>query len=244
MYLRKLYRCLYASIVFFTLLSAKVFANSSDQNPDSFNDFALEAPAKKKCDFLIPQPKRLETTKKTQIAPQRNYLIEIAAGYFFFSDPKMRKIYKKGGFDLQMRGSYPVWRWLQIYSSIEYLKVNGKSLGAYQKTRLEKIPVSLGLKAVANLSSKIQYYFTLGPRYFFVNQHNYSSYVNRNVNRNDIGGFANTGFTFSFYHGLTWDVFGEYSYEQTHFHSSQTNVYDRSIQIGGFTFGSGLGYLF
>ena len=143
-----------------------------------------------------------------------------------------------------MSGSYPIWRWLQVYGSVEYQEVHGRSLHGHQKTSLWKIPVNLGLEAIINIYPKMQYYFALGPRYFYVHQHNDSSYVNRNINRNGVGGFANTGFLFLLCRHLVLDVFGEYSYERTHFHSSKTNVEGRHIQIGGFTFGGGLGYAF
>jgi hypothetical protein len=171
-------------------------------------------------------------------------VLEVKGGYFFFSDAKMRKIYNKGGLDLQISGSYPIWRWLQIYGSVEYLERHGRSLHGHQKTSIWEIPVSLGLKPVITICPKVQYYFTLGPRYFFVHQHNDSSYVNRNIGRSGIGGFVNTGFAFFPLHHLLVDVFGEYSYERVHVHSSKTNVYGRNIQVGGFSFGVGLGYAF
>lgn len=169
---------------------------------------------------------------------------EIKGGYFFFSDAKMRKIYDQGGLDLQISGSFPVWRWLQIYASVEYLTRHGRSLGGNQKTRIQEVPLSLGLRPVITICTNIQYYFTLGPRYFFIHQHNSSSFVDRNVNENGFGGFVNTGFYFFPYRHLVLDIFGEYSYMRVHAHPSQTNVDGRSIQVGGFVFGAGLGYAF
>ena len=114
----------------------------------------------------------------------------------------------------------------------------------HQSTSIWEIPLSLGLKPVVTIASGIQYYFTLGPRYFFVHQHNNSSFVSSNVSNNGMGMFVNTGFNFVFWNHFLFDVFGEYSYGKMHFHSSHANTYGRTVDIGGFTFGGGLGYAF
>lgn len=171
-------------------------------------------------------------------------IVEIKLGYFFFSDDKMRKIYDDGGFDVQLSGSYPVWEWLNIYGSVEYLEKHGKSLNAHQKTSIWEVPLSLGLKPTFEILPDIQYYFTLGPRYIFLHAHNDSNYVDKTINHNGLGGFVNTGFNFIFWDDFVFDIFGEYSYKKMHVHTSKTNVYTRSIQVGGFVFGAGLGYAF
>lgn len=170
--------------------------------------------------------------------------IEFKAGYFFFADGKMRKIYNEGGLDLQIAGSYPIWKWMQIYGSVEYIERHGRSLNSHQKTRIWQYPISLGLKSVAKICKSTQYYLTIGPRYFFVHTHASSSHVDKTMNQNGIGGFAGTGFNFLPTDHLLIDVFGEYSYCKLHFHPHKKHVYGRSIQVGGFAFGAGLGYAF
>ena len=170
--------------------------------------------------------------------------LEVKGGYFFFSDSKMRKIFNEGGADVQLSSSTPIWKWLQIYGSVEYLERHGKSLNGGQKTRIWEVPLSLGLKPVIAISSKAEYYFTLGPRYFFVHQHNDSHYVDKEVNGNGLGGFVNTGFNFYPTTHFLVDIFGEYSYKRMHFKSSKHHVYGGNVQVGGFAFGIGLGYAF
>ncbi len=182
-----------------------------------------------------------------QIASEPNKfqpLLEIRGGYFFFSASKMRKIYNKGGGAVGLSGSCPVWKWLQIYGSAEYMERHGKSLGGHQKAKIWEVPISLGLKPVISICQKVQFYLTLGPRYFFVHTHANSSYVNKTLNRNGLGGFANMGFNFFPCRHLLLDVFGEYSYKRIHFHPSKHNTYGQAVQIGGFTFGAGIGYAF
>jgi len=159
--------------------------------------------------------------------------IEVKAGYFLFSNERMRTIYNSGGLDLQLSGSYPIWKWLQLYGSIEYLERSGRSLNWEQATQIWALPLSLGVKPVVAISSELDYYVTLGPRYFFFHQESHSTHGEKQVNENGLGGFINTGVQFFPTCSLLIDLFGEYSYKRFH-----------SVQVGGFTFGGGIGYVF
>lgn len=200
---------------------------------------------------FIPEEEVGGSVKKNSRAPYTNIqpVLEVKAGYFFFADSTMRKIYNNGGIDVQLSGSFPVGTWpdifgLDIYTSVEYLHRSGKTMGAGNKTSIWEIPVSLGLKPIFAICREVQYYFAVGPRYFYLHQHNDSPFLNKNISRNGVGLFVNTGFNFFPCPHFVIDLFGEYSFLKTHFHSSKKNVYGRSIQVGGFTFGGGLGYSF
>ncbi len=170
-------------------------------------------------------------------------LVDVKVGYFFFTDSKMRRVFDHGGLDLQLSGAYPVYDILHIYGSFEYLKKSGRSLHGDQYASLWEIPVSLGLQPVVSITSHIEYYATIGPRYFFVHSHYHSDYVPKTQNANGLGGFVNTGFLFRVRHA-TFDIFGEYSYKKLHFDSHKPATKGHTVQVGGLTFGGGLGYLF
>ena len=186
-------------------------------------------------DVTLPTP----TSKMIKNSP----LLELKAGYFFFASHKMRKIYDKGGWDVQLSGSFPVWKWLDVYSSVEYLERSGNSLNSGQKTSIWIVPLSLGLKPVFRICPQLEYYFAIGPRYIFLRQHNRSSYVSKFINNNGFAGFVNTGFNFFVTPHFVIDIFGEYSYAKLHTKSS-SNYYGQDTQLGGFTFGGGVGYAF
>lgn len=172
-------------------------------------------------------------------------LVEVKAGYFFFSDSCMRNVYRDGGFEIQASGSYPLWCWLSIYGSIGYLKVHGKSLHGCECTSLWQVPFDIGLKPIFALGDHVQYYFSFGPRYFHLHQHNNSTFVNKNKERGGLGFFVNTGFNFIPCEHFFIGLFGEYAYEKKSFCSSMPNVFGRKhVQVGGFTFGASLGYAF
>jgi hypothetical protein len=171
-------------------------------------------------------------------------LLETKGSYFFFASDTIRDVYSSGGFEIQVSGSYPIWKCVHIYGSLGFLEAWGDSTHFNQSTSIWEIPVDLGLKSLFNLTSFVQYYIALGPRYFYVHQHNHSAYVNKNMSQNGVGLFTNTGFNFILKKHFLIDIFGEYSYEPTSFSSSMTHVYTSDIQLSKFAFGAGLGYAF
>ncbi len=183
------------------------------------------------------------------ICSTRSPTVEAKAGYFLFTDSKMRKVYRQGGVDLQVCGSYPVFQCmnriqLAVYGAVEYLYCKGHSLSAHQGTSFTAVPVNLGVQSSAYLTPCMRYYITLGPRFFYCRQRNHSDDVSKSNSRNGVGAFANVGMNYNLSERIFLDLFCEYSYAQTHFHTKKAEVYTRSIQIGGFTFGGGLGYSF
>lgn len=176
-------------------------------------------------------------------------LIEVKTGYFFFSNSKLRKTYDRGGWDVQLCASYPLWKltnkWtLHAYGAIEYFQRSGRSINGHQKTSVWSIPLNIGLRAIYAIRTHMHYYCAIGPRYFYIHQHNHSSYVYKNRSKNGLGFFVNTGFKYVLCNHWVIDIFGEYSYSKMRFHGGRSRVYMRNIQTGGFTVGGGLGYKF
>lgn len=176
--------------------------------------------------------------------------LEVKAGYFIFTNKKLRKVYDHGGLDLQISGTAPIWNWLQLYTSIEYLQRSGHSSEFSQSTSLWQLPVNVGLRGSIAITPRIFYYLTMGPRYFFLHAKNHSSYVERTICHQGVGGFANTGFTFypsssgKYWDRIFIDMYAEYAYAHMYRHPSKKNVFGNSVQLGGFSFGGGFGYAF
>ncbi len=170
--------------------------------------------------YATPFSRKQSPPRPHPKAKKRLPILEIKGGYFLFYDSTMRKIYRKGGEDVQLSLSCPIQRYLQIYGSVAYLERHGRSLTIGEKTRIWEIPLSLGLKPIIPICSKMQYYFTIGPRYFFLHQHNNASYVNKTIEKSGFGLFANTGFHILPCSHLLVDVFGEFSYKKMHVHPS------------------------
>jgi len=169
---------------------------------------------------------------------------EFKIGYFRFSDHKLREVYDNSKLDLQLALSWPIWEHINAYGAIEYIGGEGRSLGGHNKTTLTIVPMSLGVKYVIPIATdEFDYYFTVGPRYYFVHQNNHGP-VDHNLNRNGLGGFVGTGFIYHFSDSLGIDAFAEYSYKRFHFESSKQNISGHALQVGGIALGGGLGYFF
>lgn len=181
----------------------------------------------------------------TQYASDLTPWLEIKPSYFFFSASPMKKIYKKGGFEIQGSASIPFCYCLDFYGSIGYRKVRGHALSTCQKTSLTVIPVDIGLKSIFNVCECFYYFFAIGPRYFHFHQHNNSPFVDCKINGNGIGLFVNTGFNVLLTDCLLLGIFGEYSYEKKRICPKMPNVFSNgSVQISGFAFGASVGYAF
>jgi hypothetical protein len=162
-------------------------------------------------------------------------LLEAKVGYFFFTDSNIGEVYDRGGLDVQISGTYPLWKWLQAYGSVEFMQREG-----HHHASIWEIPLSFGFQPVLTLSNWIRYYFTGGARYFFV--HQTSSFYH--ASNNGLGVFVNTGFHFIFKNHFLMDVFGEYSYKNMQFNGAGHNPLGGSVNVGGFAFGGGVGYAF
>lgn len=180
------------------------------------------------------------TSKQTEIRDT----LEAKVGYFFFTDSKMRKVYNNGGWDAEVSGTFPIWKWLKGYAGIEYLEKSGRSLNGGQKTSLWMLPISVGIQPTAKVSSNVDFYATFGGQYFYLHTHNQSSYVDRHDHHNGGGGFLNTGFHFFPLEHMVIDLFGAYAFRWVHVEPSKHEVYSRKVQLSGLTFGLGLGYAF
>lgn len=169
-------------------------------------------------------------------------LLEARVGYFFFNNTSLNKSYNKGGFDVQVCGSVPIWKFINIFAGLEHLERYGKSSES-DEIKLLETNLSLAVKPVFTITDQIHFYFDVGPKYFFVNAHSTSPYIDK-MNKNGIGGFLGTGFLFILDHNVTFDLFGEWSFKRMKFKSSMPNVSTSKMEIGGFVFGIGAGYSF
>lgn len=174
---------------------------------------------------------------------------EIKLGYFFFSDPKMNRIYNRGGVDIQLCGSYPLYKvtnkWnLSAYGALEYFCRSGKSSHGHQKTSVWSVPVNIGLKVAYEMDANKQYYFVIGPRCFYIHQRSHSPYIYKSNSRRGVGLFMDIGLNYSLCDHCMIAIFGEYSCAKIHFRSSKSYIYTRNIPVGGCTFGGGFRYQF
>lgn len=170
--------------------------------------------------------------------------IEFRFGYYRPSDNVLRDVYGEG-LDSQVSVSVRSWKGLYTMAAGNYFRKSGHSLGGNERTRIEIWSASAGLKYLFALPLDYSFYLGAGPRYFFVYSENDSTTVDRNVDGNNIGFFANTGFLYHFNCHVFLDAYFEYSWGQISFSSSTPNVIPRkNVQVGGISAGGGIGFVF
>jgi hypothetical protein len=226
----------FLSIIAFSLMSVSAFCLPTLDTDGCEYFFTNDS-----CE-LSPKAKKAAAAKsKDEIA----FLLEVKGGYFFFTESKMREVYDQGGLDLQLAMSGRLWKAIHLYGSVEYMQRSGKSLNDHQQTSIQLVPLSFGIKPTFNVCKGVDYYVNLGPRYFIIHQHNKSDYVNMVVNENGLGGFVGTGFYFRPNKHLVFDAYGEFSFFQRKYATfKKPNMDSRDIDLGGFSFGGGVGYAF
>ena len=119
-------------------------------NRSKINSFVLQAISSTYC---FEESLLVELNARNQPCCYSQPLVEVKTGYFFFTNSKMRKVYDRGGLDVQLCASYPLWnlncRWtLNAYGAVEYFHRSGKSINEHQKTSLWSVPVNIGFKPV------------------------------------------------------------------------------------------------
>lgn len=174
----------------------------------------------------------------------KHSLLEIKGGYFYFYDAPMKKVFKNSGASIQLSGSFPLITNLDLYSSIGFQAKSGFSLGSNEKTNFWQIPFDFGIKPVVAIAESFWLYFAVGPRVFYMHQHNQSPLVQKNIQRCGVGAFVNGGFKTFLTSRIFLDGFFEYSYQKTHLNYLNLFNSGQKVQLGSWVFGGGIGYKF
>jgi len=190
------------------------------------------------------QPVYAKPAKKESPSRALGPLVEGKLGYFFFLDSNMQNIYDNGGIDVMASGSYPIYKYLALYASVEFFDRNGFSTGSHERSVVYGIPLSLGFKPFYKIKKNSYAYAIVGPRYSFIQVRPHSSFLPAEINSGGIGFFATLGLHLIPANHFLVDVFGEYSYIPVHFKTTGNYVYGNDVNAGGLTFGGGLGYVF
>ena len=171
--------------------------------------------------------------------------LELKSSYFLFTQEPLSKVYNHGGFEESLSGSFPVWKWLNVYTSIGIAHVNGKSLNSCEKTSLLLVPLDLGLKIVFPLFKKLDYHIGFGGRYAYLHQHNDSLFIDKNVHQHCGGFFVNSDLNFFATRRWLIGIFGEYAYIKTSIKSCKPNVFGLPcLRLDNAAVGISVGYAF
>lgn len=164
------------------------------------------------------------------------------AGFYFPNSERMRDVYGGG----LIYGPEVAWRFLKIFDlwgDSMFFSKGGRSLGDRQRTRVWIRPVGVGLNIVVPIANVLEVYAGGGPRYFALKIRNTSKFVNKKVGKSGWGGCGRIGIAFHFPKCFLWDIYFNYSRKSFEF-SEKSGVGSHSLDIGGTTIGTALGYRF
>ncbi|MBA3922403.1 MAG: outer membrane beta-barrel protein [Nostocaceae cyanobacterium] len=166
------------------------------------------------------------------------WMTELRGGYFYPTSKKFREIYKDGGLEGEVEFSKTYRENLIVWGNINYFQRKGRSLGFHDKTTLNMIPISLGLKYQFLSCSCISPYLGAGLSYTFLNIKNDSEFAKRHVTKGSFGFVLKSGTYINLSEKFLLDLFLDYYYQEVHFYSKH------KVDVGGLRMGMGLGYRF
>jgi hypothetical protein len=171
--------------------------------------------------------------------------IEADLSAFFPTESKIQKIYGNAWLDvgLTIDHIYPFHNF-SIFGGVDYLYSNGESIGGKNHTKIEAVPITLGLKWIKSVHKNVEFYIGAAPKYYFMWIKNDSDLVPRKSHKSSCGGYATVGSFFYPVQGLMIDLFLSYSYVRFDAPKSSSSFKGVSTNLSGFNLGSGIGWKF
>jgi hypothetical protein len=174
---------------------------------------------------------------------QHAIFLEEKASYFVPVNSKMRDIYAKGmglyGFEL----SFPAWRYIYGWASGSYLTETGHSIGSNSRTRVTLVPLGIGVKFLYTVDW-VDFYAGIGGLGAYLHTHDHSPFVIKSTSKWTPGGIIKIGAFIRPTECFFIDLFGDYSYMKFNFHGGSKKVVRHDVDFSGWSFGSGIGWLF
>lgn len=172
--------------------------------------------------------------------------MDFKASYYYFQSDLVKDIMGDGAAFFQGEVNYAVTHDFVVFADAGYLSNRGQSLNFDQRTRLEAVPFSLGIKYNYPLGCG-SVYVGGGVRGFAVHIENKSEFVDPFIKGISAGGVVNAGFNLC-YKCIILNPFFEYSFIKLPFHRSAEdiarNIYRHDLNLNGFALGAGVGYVY
>ena len=183
------------------------------------------------------EPVSTDKTRTDQV------FLEEKAAYFHPVNGKIRDIYASGmglyGFEL----SFPTWRYIYGWASGSYMSHVGHSIGEHSRTRVQLVPLGIGIKFVYTVSC-FDLYAGIGGLGTYFHTKDQSHFVISSTSKWAAGGIAKVGIFIHPAKSFFIDLFGDYSYMKFDFHNGNKKVVRHNVDFSGWSVGGGLGWLF
>ena len=188
-------------------------------------------------------------TQEKQLASTCNpthWSMEARGAALLFLHHDLREIYGSGVPTVQLESSYTLcsdsWtscdRFL-LWENVGWSFKTGQSIGPHYHTRLNLIPISVGIEYQIYVGKGVDFYFGIGPSYSFLRITNDDHIDTHHIKRSQFGVVSKTGFRYTFCTNYFIDVFADYQY--TRFRKMQDSIQSINRNFSGFNLGAGFG---
>lgn len=174
----------------------------------------------------------------------RDILVEFKTAYFSSSESRVKKIYGTGAVMYGPEVSFKLCgdrNWYG-FAAVNYLSKNGRSIGFCNKTSMQLVPISLGLKYFIPVCWG-DWYAGLGFQALNLTTKNCSQFVNKCTSKWGFGGVAKVGALFNLSCDWFLDFFIDYNFIKIGREACCKTV-PLKVNLDGALFGAGLGYRF
>lgn len=173
---------------------------------------------------------------------------EMRVAYYHPYSSLVRRIYGNGWADYQLELSAPIaYNW-KICTGISGFSREGESIGLNDPTRLQLIPLNLGLKVFFPLFDCVNFYLGGAVCYSSLNIKDDSEHnIHRHIRRQGLGGLLQSGVTYRFWREAYVSLFADYFFQKFHFSKSKRShhyVERIKLDMSGYKMGVGLGMVF
>jgi hypothetical protein len=128
---------------------------------------------------------------------------------------------------------------LLLFWNVGWTFQTGKTIGFGFHTRLNMIPLSLGVEYQFNICRNFDFYIGAAPTYSFLLVEDKDGFTTNNMYSSQFGATTKTGFRFTLWTNFFFDVFGDFYY--TPFGRMRDTMQSFNGNFTGFFVGGGLG---
>jgi hypothetical protein len=157
---------------------------------------------------------------------------------------QIRQIYGSALPTVEFETSYRLCQWsncnqLLLWWNAGWTFQTGRTIGFKYHTRLNMVPVSLGIEYQVNICRNVDFYFGAGPTYSFLLIEDKDGFTTQHIYSSQFGATGKTGFRFTFCTNFFFDLFGDFFY--TPFGQMRDSIQSFNGSFSGFFVGAGFG---
>jgi hypothetical protein len=244
------------------LLADGILAFGNGCAPEKCIPQKPKCPPKEEPKCAPPKPKKCPPKEKPKCAPPKpkcapkkisvcedecnptKWSFQARGAAYIPLQSEIRKIYGSALPTVEFETSYQLSQWsdcnqLLLFWNVGWTFQTGKTIGFGYHSRLNMIPLSLGIEYQVNICRNIDFYVGAAPTYSFLLVEDKDGFSTQHMYSSQFGATSKTGFRFTFCTNFFFDVFGDFYY--TPFGRMRDSIQSFNGNFTGFFVGAGFG---